>query len=97
MKTWTIDDAQIRFTDVLQSCSKEPQVVYDHDKPVGVVVSITFFQELAGRKKHSYRPTIGELLDELDEIMAQAPIDIDLPVRQDRSNSVFEAADEILV
>lgn len=84
MKTWTIHDAQLRFTDVLQSCSKEPQIVCDHDKPVGVVVNITFFQELVEHKKHSYRPTIGELLDELDEIMTQAPIEIELPDRQDR-------------
>ncbi len=97
MKTWTIHDAQSRFTDMLQSSSKEPQIICDRDKAVGVLVNITFFQEFVDRKKRSYRPTIEELLDELDEIMTEAPIDIEIPERQDRPNSLFEAADEILV
>ena len=97
MKSWTIHEAQLRFTDVLQSCSEEPQLVCDRDKAVGVVVNMAFFQELMAAKEHSYRPSIGELLDELENIMAQEPIDMELPERQDRSNPLFEEADEILV
>lgn len=36
------------------------------------------------------RPTIKELLVELRQIQAQEPVEIELPERQDRSNSLMK-------
>ena len=97
MKTWTIYDAKDRFTEVVQSCSEEPQIVYDHGQPVGVMIGVTLFNELIELQHRQPRPTIAELLDELTDIMEHEPVEIEIPDRQDRSHPLIEATDEVFV
>ncbi len=91
MQTWTLNDAQDRFADILRYCAGEPQVFYKHDQPVAVLVDIAFFKELMALKQ---RPTMAELLAELNEIQTSEPIEFQIPARVDRSNPLVEVADE---
>jgi len=95
MSTWTLTDAKSRIAEIFRSCLQEPQIVYDQNKPVGVVVDVKFFAELMRLRTRPYRPTIAELLDKLDEIHKFEEVEIEAPTRQDRSNEMIESADEI--
>ena len=86
MKTWQVSEAQTRFVEVMTSCAKEPQMIYDNDKTLGVIIDSNLFKELSQLWLHHHRPTISELLEELDEIHKEEPIEIEIPIRKDRHN-----------
>lgn len=87
MKTWTVNDAQSNFIEVLKSSSQEPQIIAAEGEPVAVLVDINLFNEFVTSQQ---RPTIAELLEELSHIQAEEPIEIDLPERFDRPNPLSE-------
>jgi len=95
MRTWTVTDAKDRFTEIVRACLLEPQVVYDQNKPVSVVVDINFFNQLMNFRTRPARPTIAELLNELSDIHKSEPVEIEAPIRQDRPNAMLEIADEV--
>jgi len=92
MRTWTLSDVKDRFAEIVGACLQEPQFVYDQNKPVSVVVNVNFFNQLMNLRARQARPTIAELLDELREIHKSEPVEIEAPIRQDRSNAIFEIA-----
>jgi prevent-host-death family protein len=87
MKTWTINDAQNHFFEILESSAQEPQIIAAHGEPVAALVDIGLFNELIAFQQ---RPTIAELLAELNEIQVEDPIELELPDRQDRPNPLLE-------
>jgi len=93
MRTWAVADVKDRFTEIMRACLHEPQVVYDQNKPVGVVVDINFFNQLMTLRARQARPTIAALLDELSEIHKSEPVEIETPTRQDRPNAILEIAE----
>ena len=86
MQAWTLNDARDRLTDILKYCASEPQVFYRYNQPVAVLVDIAFFEELMALKQFEQRPTMAELLTELDKIQNRDPIDFQIPARVDRPN-----------
>jgi len=90
MKTWQLSEAQSRFVEVMASCATEPQMIYDNDKTLGVIIDRTLFKELSELWLDHHRPTISELLEELQEIHEEEPIEIESPIRKDRYNSMDE-------
>ena len=95
MRTWTLSDAKDRLLEIFRLCIKEPQIVYDQNQSIGVVVDVNFFNELMNLRTRQYRSTIAELLDELSEIHKIETVEIDVPPRQDRPNAMTEVADEL--
>lgn len=92
MKTWTLDEVKERFTDMIRACVEEPQLVYEHNQPVAVLMDIALFRELMQLRQQQKRPTIAELLTELSEI--QDSIELEIPERLDRANPLLTALDE---
>lgn len=97
MKTWQISEAQTRFVEVMASCANEPQMIYDNDKTLGVIIDTNLFKELSELWLQHHRPTISELLEELGEIHEEEPIEIEVPIRKDRYNAIDEVIDEIFM
>jgi hypothetical protein len=82
MKTWNSAEAKTRLDEILKFCTQEPQMICQGNKPAGVMIDIAFFNEVTAVRE--YRPSISELLDELDEIKKYEPADIEIPERRDR-------------
>jgi len=59
MRTWTVTDVKDRFAEIMRACLQEPQIVYDQNKPVSVVVDIDFFNQLMNLRARQARPTIA--------------------------------------
>ncbi len=87
MKTWTVNDAQSYFGEVLEFSAHEPQIIASNGEPVAALVDIGLFNEFITFQQRS---TIIELLAELHEIQTENPIELDLPHRQDRPNPLLE-------
>ena len=93
MRTWTVTDVKDRFAEIMRASLQEPQVVYDQNKPVSVVVDVNLFNQLMNLRARQARPTIAALLDELHEIHKSEPVEIEAPIRQDRPNAMLEIAE----
>jgi PHD/YefM family antitoxin component YafN of YafNO toxin-antitoxin module len=93
MRTWTVTDVKGHFAEIMRASLQEPQIVYDQNKPVSVVVDVNFFYQLMNMRTRQARPTIAELLDELSEIHKSESVEIEAPTRQDRPNAMLEIAE----
>ena len=90
-----MSDAKDRLPEIFRLCLKEPQIVYDQNQPIGVIVDVKYFNEFMNSHDSLHRPTITELLDELREIHKLESVEIDVPPRQDRPNILIEDEDEL--
>jgi hypothetical protein len=90
MKTWTLLEIQNHVHEIFQRGIQEPQLVYDQNTPVAVILDIGVFQELTATRQRQNFPTIAELLDELEQIQQEEPVELELPSRQDRPNPFIE-------
>jgi hypothetical protein len=95
MKTWTLTDAQKQLIDIVEASSQEPQILATHGHPIAAVIDFTLFNELIVFQQTQQRPTIAELIEELREIQQQESIELEIPDRQDRPNSLVEMSDEL--
>jgi hypothetical protein len=82
-----------RFAEIVRASLQEPQIVYEKNKPVSVVVDVNFFNQLMNLRARQTRPSIAELLDELREIHKSEFVEIEVPTRQDRPNTMIEIAE----
>lgn len=72
MKTWQVQDAKARFSELLETCLAEgPQVVTKRGVEAAVLVPIGDWREL----QQAARPTLKELL------LGDGPRDLTLPPR----------------
>ena len=97
MKSWKLHDAKNHFTELVQFCIEEPQLVCEQNIPRAVVIDIKLFKELTESQLRQKSPTIGQLLEELQEIKTLEPIDITIPERQDRGHVMNEVINGISV
>ncbi|MCI0691045.1 type II toxin-antitoxin system Phd/YefM family antitoxin [candidate division KSB1 bacterium] len=93
MRTSTVTDVKDRFAEIVRASLQEPQIVYEQNKPVSVVVDVNLFNQLMNLRARQARPTIAELLDELREIHKSEPVEIEAPTHRDRPNAMLEIAE----
>lgn len=73
MRSWPVQDAKARFSELLESCLKEgPQIVSKRGADAAVMVSLKEWQRL----QMSARPSLKALL-----LSAEARADLELPQR----------------
>ena len=59
MKTWAVQDAKARFSELLETCSREgPQLITKRGAETAVLAPISEWRRLTGRP----RPSLKELL-----------------------------------
>ena len=95
MGRWKISEAKAKFTALLGSCRKGPQIICNRERPVAVVIDVKLFDEVMELRKTQEKPSIAELLQELQSIQQSETSEIEMPPRQDRPNSIQEASDEM--
>lgn len=95
MQKWKISEAKAKLTDLLTSAKKDPQIICNRENPVSAVLDITLFEELMKLRKDHQKPTIAQLLLELDKIKGSEPSEIEITPRRNRPNPFEESADEM--
>ncbi len=97
MKTWNLKEAKSHFFDIVKLCGTEPQIIYDRNAPLAVIVDIGMFSQLTASRQTKRRPTVRQLLAELRHIQQTEPVEIELPPRADRFQKPTEVFDELSV
>lgn len=73
MKSWPVQDAKARFSELLETCLKEgPQIVSKRGADTAILVPLKDWERL----QRSAKPTLKELL-----LADEARVDLDLPER----------------
>lgn len=95
IQKWKISEAKTKFTELLKLCKQDPQIICNRERPVGAVININLFEELMELRKKHQKPTISQLLAELEAIKKAKPLDIEIPARQNRPTPFEENTDEM--
>jgi antitoxin Phd len=60
-RSWSVQDAKNRFSEVVEAARRLPQTVTKHGKPAVVVVNVTEYERLR-RLERSQAPSLADLL-----------------------------------
>jgi antitoxin Phd len=60
-RSWSVQDAKNRFSEVVAAARREPQMVTKHGKPAVVVIDVTEFERLRSLEQAAI-PSFAELL-----------------------------------
>jgi prevent-host-death family protein len=60
-RSWSVQDAKNRFSEVVEAARDKPQLVTKHGKPAVMVVDVTEFERLRSLEQAAI-PTFAELL-----------------------------------
>lgn len=89
---WKIAEAKQKFSELIQSTLKEPQLIYNRDRLVAVVIEAEAYHDfLTWRERQLHTTTMAEALQELQQICAEDDYTFTIPDRQDRNNAFVEA------
>ncbi len=81
---WKIAEAKINFSDLIRKAEKEPQMIYNRDRMVAVVVSRDEYEEYERIKKAVSEHNIGSAFNEFSSICSEESYVFETPVRHNR-------------
>lgn len=89
---WNIATAKQQFSEVVRLTVREPQAIYNRDKPVAVMVSAEEFEEFRRWKAERERPNLLELFARMRAALIEEGFEdgIELPPRTDRFNPMVD-------
>ncbi len=88
---WKIEEAQQKFSEVIDAAVAEPQLIYNQDKVVAAVVEIEIFQEFLAWQQQQYQPSLADAFTQLRQLCAEENYTIEIPDRQDRFNPFVDS------
>lgn len=84
--TWKIEDAQQRFGELIQAVEQEPQLIYQQNQLVAVVVEAQTYQQFLQWQQQQAQRSLSQAFAELRQICEEEDYTLDIPGRRDRSN-----------
>jgi prevent-host-death family protein len=92
---WKIAEAKQRLSAVVKAAQKEPQLIANRDELVAAVVSYEAFEEYCELLERSQQSTLGESYKELRQICESECYELVVPERENRSNPMVEALEDV--
>jgi prevent-host-death family protein len=85
--TWNIASAKQQFSEVVRLAVREPQAIYNRDKPVAVLISADQFADYQRLLAAQQKPALTEQFAQIRAILtAEGSDGIEIPSRIDRPN-----------
>jgi prevent-host-death family protein len=81
---WKIAEAKKHFSKVLQEVKESPQIIYNRNTPVAVVITPNEFEEYKNFKQEHQQENIADFFKQLRSICAEEQYEIVVPERTDR-------------
>jgi len=82
--TWNIAQAKQQFSEVVRLSAKEPQAIYNRDKPVAVLINVDEFKAFRQWRAGQHEPTLAAQFAESRLALQQAGVDaLQIPARAD--------------
>ena len=93
--SWNIAQAKQKFSEVLRLTAEEPQVIYNRDQAVAVLVDAKEYAAFEAWRQQSVPRTLGEEFAELRRIAAEENYEFEVPPRgPDRPNAFLEMLEQ---
>lgn len=93
--SWNIARAKQKFSEVVRLTAEEPQVIYNRDQPVAVLVDAKEYAAYEEWRQQSAAKTLGEEFAELRRIAAEENYELEVSPRgADRPNAFLEILEE---
>ena len=81
---WKIAAAKVNFSELIRRSEKEPQLIYNRDNMVAVVVSKGAYEEYKRMKEQESQKTLASSFEELSSICAEESYVFEAPSRHNR-------------
>ncbi|MBD2525217.1 type II toxin-antitoxin system prevent-host-death family antitoxin [Nostoc sp. FACHB-133] len=91
---WRIAEAKQRFSELIHAVTKEPQLIYNRNELVAVVVEAEIFEEFLTWRKQHEKISLADVFKELRQIVVEEDYILEVPTRQDRLNPFADAIDD---
>ena len=93
---WAINDAQRKFSELLYAATEEPQLIYQQEQLIAAVVDSALLQEfLAWQQSRS--PSLADAFAALRKLCVAEDHTLEVPARNDRSNSFTDLLNDASV
>jgi len=83
---WKIAEAKQKFSELIHSTLKEPQLIYNRDRLVAVMIKAAEYQEFLTWRESQIQTSMAESLQELQNLCAEDNYTLFVPARQNRSD-----------
>ncbi|MEW6491633.1 MAG: prevent-host-death protein [Cyanobacteriota bacterium] len=83
---WKIEEAQQKFSELMNAAVSEPQLIYNHDKLVAAVVEAELFQDFLAWQQQQRKPSLADAFTQLRQLCAEEKYTLETPSREDRFN-----------
>lgn len=90
---WSLAEAKQRFSEVVRRAAEEPQLIYNRDSLVAVMVQPEDLRGYEAWREERERRTVGDAFAELRAICAEEGFELPPPPREDRPNPFAGALD----
>lgn len=91
---WKMAEAKQRFSEVVRRSADEPQLIYNRERLVAVVVPPQTFHGYEEWRQEREHRTVADAFAELRLLCEEEGYELKLPQRSDRPNPFAEALDE---
>lgn len=81
---WKIAEAKINFSDLVRRAEKEPQLIYNRERMVAVVISRVEYEEYERIKKSGSQRNMASAFNELSTICSEESYVFETPARHNR-------------
>ncbi|MEW6363280.1 MAG: type II toxin-antitoxin system Phd/YefM family antitoxin [Acidobacteriota bacterium] len=85
--TWKVGEAKQRFSDLLRQAAAEPQLIYNRDRLVAVVVEGGTFEQFRAWDEQTKRRTLAAAFEELRQIESEEDYTLKTPKRRNRRSA----------
>ncbi|MCL1472952.1 prevent-host-death protein [Argonema antarcticum] len=83
---WKLDEAQQKLRELIDAIANEPQLIFEQDKLVAVIVEPTVFEEFLAWHQQQKPDSIADAFVELRQLCAEEDYILETPTRCDRDN-----------
>ncbi len=84
--TWKIEEAQQRFSELIQAVEQEPQLIYQQNQLVAVVVEAQTYQQFLQWQQQQAQRSLSQAFAELRQMCEEEDYTLEIPDRRDRLN-----------
>ena len=94
---WTTALAKQKLSELLRAAAREPQIIYNRDRPVAGVIGIDLLREFEAWSEQKTKKSLAARFEELREICDSEDYSLSVPDRASRTNPFTESLDDVSV
>jgi prevent-host-death family protein len=92
---WRIAEAKERFSELIRAAADEPQLIFNRDRPVAVVVDAQAYRAYEEWRQDQNRPSLADVFAELRAVCADEAYELEVAPRTDRRNAFAEGLEDV--